>query len=70
MTTPRYVQCNESDIPEWARFDVPGPNQGQTVEVAYASDNRRYRGEADVGDAYKRVTDRSDGTVRYYRIAR
>lgn len=48
--------------------DVPGRNQGQIVEVAYASNNPRYRGEADVGDAYKRVTDRSDGSVRWYRI--
>lgn len=67
MTAPRYVQCSERDIPKGIRFDVPGRNQGQTVEVAYGS---FYRGEAGEGDFFKRVTDRSigPGAVTYYRL--
>ncbi len=67
----RYVPCDESDVPKNVCFDVPGANQGQTVEVAYGCYGTpgRARGEADIGDPFKRVTDRSDGSVRYYKLA-
>jgi hypothetical protein len=42
IATVKYAPCNATEIPSWARFDVPGPNQ--------------------------RVTDRSDGSVRWYRL--
>ena len=63
--TAKYVRCSEADIPAAARWCVPRRNQGQTVEVAYASPGRR--DEADHGDEYRRTTDRSTGTVTYER---
>ncbi len=60
-----YVECSESDVPAGVRFDVPGSNQGQIVEVAYGAVGSRY--EAGEGDPWQRVTDRSDGKVTYYR---
>lgn len=64
MTGGKYVVCGQDCIPETVRFDVPGRYQGQTVEVAYGGYSR---GEHDSGDPYKRVRDRSDGRVTYYR---
>jgi len=61
-----YVPCTLDEIPEGVRFDVPGRNQGQIVEVAYGGFSR---GEHGAGDPYKRVVDRSEGpTPRYYMI--
>lgn len=62
--TSQYEQCKEADIPAGVRFDVPRRQQGQIVEVAFGG---RRRDEHDVGDPYKRVTDRSVGEVTYYR---
>ncbi len=62
----KYIRISESQIPEGVRFDVPGPNQGQIVEVAYGGFGRAEHGD---GDPYKRVTDRSDRSVEYYKRA-
>lgn len=69
MAAPVYVPCTLADIPAEVRFDVPGHNQGQIVEVAYGTFSV---GEAGVGDPYQRVIDRSLGQddptrVSYYR---
>lgn len=61
-----YVECKESDIPSFVRWDVPARNQGQIVEVAYGAIGLAR--EADVGDPYKRVVDRSDLHVAYYKL--
>lgn len=60
----RYEPCNLSDIPDGVRFDVPRRNQGQIIEVAYGDFGRSPN---DNGDPWKRVVDRSDGSVQYYR---
>lgn len=62
----RYIEVTASDIPSDARWDVSQRNQGQIVEVAYA-DYPSSAYEADAGAFYKRVTDRSDQSVTYYR---
>lgn len=64
----RYIECNERDIHQGARFDVPMRNQGQHIEVAYGGFGRY---ENDEGAPFKRVTDRSVGTgqVTFYRLA-
>lgn len=64
-----YVEISESEIPAGVRFDVPGRNQGQVIEVAYGGFNRASH---DAGDPYKKVTDRSvpvgrASRVTYYR---
>lgn len=66
MTT-KYVPCSNGEIPDGTRWDVPRTNQGQIVEVAFANATPRERSEACDGDMYKRVTDRSDNSVQYYR---
>lgn len=59
----KYVTCDERDVPGTVRFDVPGRNQGQTVEVAYGGWDR---GEHDRGDPYRRTIDRSVGPTPVY----
>jgi len=55
-----------SFVPAHARFDTVPYTAGQMIETAYA-DARPARGEAIARDAkFKRVTDRSDGTVSYF----
>jgi hypothetical protein len=61
----RYIECRESDIPAGVRFDVPRRHQGQIVEVAFGGFDRA---EHDHGDPYKRITDRSDRSVNYYKL--
>jgi len=60
-----YEKCAEAEIPGKVRFDIPGHLQGQIVEVAYGGFGRYEHGP---GDPYKRVTDRSDRSVTYYRL--
>ena len=62
----KYTEIPATALPGDLRFDVPGHNQGQIVEVAYA-DYPTARSEACAGATYKRVTDRSDRSVTYYR---
>ena len=72
-TTTRYTRTTAARVPSSiVRWDVPRPNQGQIVEVAYGATDRD---EACHGDRWQRVTDRSlpesDPTrVTYYRRAR
>lgn len=65
MTT-KYVPCAAHEIPAKVRFDVPGQNQGQIIEVAYGGFGAAEHGD---GDDYKRVHDRSIGpaAITYYR---
>ncbi len=59
-----YTKIEESQVPAGVRFDVPRHNQGQIVEVAYGGFDRSEHGN---GDPYKRVTDRSDRSVAFYK---
>jgi hypothetical protein len=54
--TTKFIPCALDDIPAGVRFDVPGRNQGQIVEVAYGD---RGREEHDSGSPYRRTRDRS-----------
>ena len=69
MTRYSYKPCAASAIPIGVRFDVPRRGQGQIVEVAYGGLGAA---EHDVGDPWRRTTDRSLPTdhadhVRYAR---
>ncbi len=59
-----YTPIEESQVPAGVRFDVMRQNQGQIVEVAYGGFDRAEHGN---GDPYKRVTDRGDRSVAYYK---
>mgnify|MGYP001578250302 CR=1 FL=1 len=63
----KYQQVQKHEVPNAVRFDVPLRNQGQIIEIAYGGFGRA---EHDDGDPYKRVHDRSDGTITYYRLAK
>lgn len=54
---------------QW-RWDVPEHLRGQIVEVAYSDGPSTDRYECGRGSRYQRVTDRSDGSVAYYMMAR
>lgn len=58
-----YVVCDERTIPSSVLWSVPGPNQGQMVEIAYGTLDRS---EGGPGDQYKRRTDERR-VVTYYR---
>ncbi len=60
----QYIKIDMSEVPSGVRFDVPRHNQGQIVEIAYGGFDRAEHGN---GDPYKRVRDRSDGSIVYYR---
>ena len=65
-----YSEVSASDVPSDIVWDVPRRNQGQIVEVAYSRGipaHRRVNHAADHGDPWKRVTDGSDRSVRYFR---
>lgn len=66
MSKTKYIPTTADEIPADVRWEVPARNQGQMVEVAYASPGSRYC--ADHGDKYQRVLDRSVGPAafRYY----
>lgn len=68
MSDKKYMYRKIASVPDVARWDVPRHNQGQIVEVAYA-DPGGHRDEACEGSLYRRVTDRSDGSVTYYERA-
>lgn len=52
------------EVPVGVRFDTPGRNQGQIVEVSFGTFGRS---EAGSTDPYMNVTDRSDGSSRTYK---
>lgn len=58
----RYLETDERAIPAGIMWDTPRANQGQIIEVSYGDFGRGLRGH---GDRYRRVTDRSDGSVTY-----
>lgn len=60
----RYAPIPACDVPAGVRFDIPGRNQGQIVEVAYGGWGRAEHGP---GDPYRRTIDRSTGRVTYAR---
>lgn len=57
-----YIPCTASEVPRDVRWIVPRRHQGQVVEIAYGT----WDGDADEGDPFRRVRDRSGGPVRYY----
>jgi len=61
----KYTKCKKADVPGGVRFDIPLHCQGQIVEVEYGGFGRYVHGD---GAPYKRVTDRSDGTVEWFRL--
>lgn len=74
MTKPnsQYTAIPASEVPGDLVWIIPRRNQGQIVEVAYSNgvpDGRSVNYDADEGARYKRVTDRSDRSVIYYRLA-
>ena len=61
-----FTPIAASFVPASARFDTDRYTAGQMIEVAYAAAYTG-RSEAIARDAkFKRVTDRSDGTVSYF----
>ena len=64
-----YLEVPAGKVPGSIVFTVPRRHQGQAVEVAYSRGIPAGTGanmDADDGDPWKRVTDGSDGSVRYY----
>lgn len=62
----KYLEIAAPELPANVRWDTPPQNQGQTIEVSYAH-ARPASDEACAGAPYKRVRDRSDQSVTYYR---
>lgn len=52
------------EVPIGVRFDTPGRNQGQIVEISFGTFGRSEAGSI---DPYMNVTDHSDGTSRTYK---
>jgi hypothetical protein len=64
-----WVEIELSEVPAGARFLVAPSDQGQAIEVAYATFGSTYNDDSDA--PFKAVTDRSVGPVpRYYRAVR
>ena len=62
----RYMQVDPKSIPAGVRFDIPGRNGGQMIEVAYGDFSRSEHGW---GDRWRRVRNLSVGSdTRYYRL--
>jgi hypothetical protein len=68
-----YEKCRSEEVPAGLVWVVPRRNQGQIVEVAYATGvpaGRSCNYDADEGDPWQRTTDSSDGSVTYARLRR
>ena len=68
-----YDQIPAGQVPGGIVWVTPARSQGQTVETSYSRGipgARLVNYDAADGDAYRRVTDHSGGTVTYYRLAR
>lgn len=65
----RWVEVDRSDTPDprEIRWDVPPQNQGQIIEVAYGGPKTSPDEHCPPWAKWKRVYDRSDRTVTYYR---
>ena len=59
-----YVKVTAQAVPANVRFDVPGANQGQMIEVAYGGFSHYAHG---AGDPYMRVRS-PDGDCAYYKL--
>ena len=67
MSAAHYTRIIATPHLASLRWDVPAPNQGQIIEVAYAEPGPHVH-EAGPGATYKRITDASDRSVAYYRL--
>lgn len=70
MSKSKYTKMSSAPTARILRWDVPARHQGQIVEHAFSAFGR---GEADEGDAYMRITDKSlppgaHGRVEYYSL--
>lgn len=66
MSKIDYRPIELSELPKDLRFDTPGMNQGQHVEVSYADYPAR-KCEAYSGAAYMKVHDRSQQKIDYFK---
>lgn len=69
----RYYEVPASEVPGNLIWIIPARHAGQIVEVSYstgAPSGRTVNYDADEGDPYKQVLDRSAPRPRYYRLAR
>lgn len=64
-----YRPVPAARVPTQLRWDVPKPNQGQIVEVAYA-DAPGHASPAGAGSTWLRRHDHADGSVTCYRRVR
>lgn len=62
-TQTDLLRCTEADMPAGVRFDVPGRNAGQMVEIAYGTFGRGAAGE---GDPWQMITYHAEGGRREY----
>lgn len=62
-----WVEIDQNELPAGLRWDIPRKNQGQIVEVSYADRHTGAGGAAEWHADFKRVADRSDGSIDYYR---
>lgn len=63
-----YTRIDESSVPQDTVFCTLGRDQGQTIEVSYSMDGQR--SEPVPGEArYRKVHDRSDGEIAYYKLS-
>jgi hypothetical protein len=69
MTMTVYRKIPAAEVPPGLAWDIPPASQGHIVEVAYAH-GFPSASPSDEGDAWKRVTDRSDGWVGYWQAIR
>ncbi len=63
--TATYREIPARLVPDGIRWDIPGRNAGQIVEIAYGTFGRSAAAD---GERYRRVHDRSIGpdAIRYY----
>ena len=68
--TPRstWADVDAATLPPRIYWDIAPADQGQAIEVAYGGDRMEAGDSSRAG--WKRVTDRSTGTVRLYRRVR
>lgn len=67
--TEAFQAVHPDLVPRYLRWDIPGANQGQIVEVAYA-DDPSHPDPAGRTSAWQRVTDHSDRSVSFYHRGR
>lgn len=73
MSTTEYAEVAASEVPQSIVWITPDRGRGQIVETSYSTGRPAGLGgnyDADHGDRWMRVTDHSDGSTSYYRLAR